>query len=183
MLLLPSESVKSFPDVAYVPMQGGGQAQPWMMPVYGQGVEAEVMDFLYSLVRLLRPELVVDLGSHIGMSAYALGCGIRDVGVGRVVSCDVEQGFVDTTHNRVAGLPVTVRLCSAADLPEVEMADLLFVDCDYDNRIGTLKRMKPGAWAVMHDTRQEPILREAIEKSGLRAVHGETWRGFSVIQR
>jgi predicted O-methyltransferase YrrM len=182
-MILPSESVKHFPDVNYVPMQGGGQAQPWMMPIYGQGVEAEMMDLLYTMVRILRPEMVVDLGSHVGMSAYALGCAVRDNdNKGRVVSCDIEAEYTSQTFERVKGLPVAALMCSAHLLREVETADFLFIDCDYGNRIGTLKRIKKGATGVMHDTRQEPILRKAIDDSGLKAVHFDTWRGFSIIQ-
>jgi predicted O-methyltransferase YrrM len=182
-LNLLQELSAKFPDIKPVPMQGGGQAQPWTMAIYGASAEVELQELLYALVRQLRPEVVVELGCHLGLTSYALGRACQDNGAGRVYACDIEPEYTKATYERTLGLPVDVELCSAGCFPYVERADFLFIDCDYENRIGAIARIKPGATAIMHDTRQEPTLRNALDDSGVRRLHFPTWRGFSIFQK
>lgn len=177
------DELLKFPDVKPVPMQGGGKDQPWLMPIYGASGEMELIDFLYTFVRLLKPELVVELGCHLGLSTYGLGRACQDNGKGRIVACDIEDSYVIASRARCEGLPVTIHWMNAGWLPETKDADFLFIDCDYDNRMGALATLKTGAVAVVHDTRQEPPLREAIEKQITERVHFDTWRGFSIIRK
>lgn len=172
-----------FADVNPVPMQGGGKEQPWLMPIYGASGEMELVDFLYAFVRLLRPELVVELGSHLGISTYGLARACQDNGNGRVVACDIEENCVLKSRARCEGLPATIHWMNAGWMPEIKEADFLFIDCDYENRIKALGMLKPGAVAVVHDTRQEPPLRDAIEAQMTERVHVDTWRGFSIIRK
>lgn len=177
------DELLKFPDVKPSPMQGGGQEQPWLMPIYGASGEMELIDFLYCFVRLLKPELVVELGCHLGLSTYGLGRACQDNAKGRVIACDIEEGYVLTSRARCEGLPVTIHWMNAGWMPETRKADFLFIDCDYPNRLNALAQMKPGAIAVVHDTRQEPPLREGIEQKIAERVHCDTWRGFSIVRK
>jgi hypothetical protein len=42
------------------------------------------------------------------------------------------------------------------------------------------RRIKHGALAIVHDTRQEPSLREGLLDQP--HIHCETWRGFSLVR-
>lgn len=169
------------PDVEFKWMEGGGAARPWLCPIYGMSTELEVLDLLYSLVKLIRPKLIVETGSHLGLGTYALGKAAKETGA-EVISCDVDLNYVDRTRERCVGLPVSVVLCPAESLPEIREADFIFLDGSETSRMKCIPRMKPGAIAVMHDTRQEIFLRESFVGNG-EVIHLESWRGASIFQK
>lgn len=186
-----------FPDVVPAYSHGGNEhRREWVLPMYGVSTELEALDVLYGLVRLLKPDLIVETGCFLGFGTYALGRGALDNGRGRVVSCDIVDTYCGVTRTRCGGrpdgrtmaLPVEVRWCDAAEIPELDTCDFAWLDSgdseqqSYDSRIGALHRMKKGAVAAMHDTRNEPRLRQGIAELGLQAVHFDTWRGLSLIQ-
>jgi hypothetical protein len=186
-----------FPDVAPAYSHGGNEyRREWILPVYGTSTELEALDMLYALVRLLKPELIVEVGCSLGFGTYALGRAALDNGHGRVVTCDTMDTLCGVTRTRCGGrpdgktvsLPVEVRWCNADDLAEVEICDFAWLDSgeseedSYNTRIGALLRMKPGSIAAMHDTRNEPRLRRGILECGKEVVHLDSWRGLSLIQ-
>ena len=48
------------------------------------GLECETGEFLYSMVRLLKPEFVLETGTHWGVGASYMGIGLRDNGFGHL---------------------------------------------------------------------------------------------------
>ena len=186
-----------FPDVAPAYSHGGNEyRREWILPIYGVSTELEVLDTLYALVRLLKPELIVETGCFLGFGTYALGRAALDNGRGRVVTCDTMDIYCGVTRTRCGGrpdgktppLPVEVRWYGAAELPELATCDFAWLDSgdseeeSFDSRIWALHKMKPGSIAAMHDTRNEPRLRQGISDMGKQAVHLDTWRGISLIQ-
>lgn len=143
--------------------------------------EAEACAFLWALAVVLKPELAVETGAHVGGATRALGCAVAFNGYGRVVSCDVDPECVARAQQLCAGLPVEVRCCPALELPELEAADLLFIDSSYESRAEELKRLKPGAIAVVHDTVLEQKVADAVA-GYLRRINIWTPRGFAIIQ-
>lgn len=179
----------SMPDVKPQWMSGDGVRREWLCPIYGISAEMELIDFLYFLVRLLKPELVVECGSHVGLSSYALGRAVQDNRHGEVITSDINAEYVRRAKDRCTGLPVDVRHCSSFELP-IEDADFLFIDfgdpCSPQPdiaRLEALKMAKPGALVTVHDTRHEPHLGEEIEKTEKQFINFRTWRGFSLIQK
>jgi len=175
------ELKEKFPSEIVPKHMSNGNYLPWVMPIYGQGAELELMDLLYCFVRLLRPFSVVDLGSNVGMSAYALGRGVEENGAGQVVTCDVDEQFVQMTINRVRDLSVKVCFLSADNLQEVETCDFIFCDSSYETRIRALERIKKGCVAIVHDVRQEPSLAEAVLKQPHRVLLTGSWRGIGIV--
>jgi predicted O-methyltransferase YrrM len=179
------------PDVHPKWMVGGGHRREWLCPIYGQSTEMELLDFLYFLIRLLKPRLVIEGGCHVGLGSYALGRGVQDNGHGEVITSDVDFECFKIATKRCEGLPVTVNCCSIFGLP-LEQADFLYLDCDnpigskrpHDEiRLELLAKAKPGALVLMHDTRHEPHLAEGIAKTQHQFINfKQTWRGFSLIQ-
>lgn len=180
------------PDVKPQWMMGDGHRREWLCPIYGPSAELELLDFLYFLVRLLKPELVVECGSHVGLASYALGRAIQDNGHGEVITSDINAECSNIAAKRCEGLPVTVNHCSAFGLP-IELADFLFLDFDNPEgsprpvdevRLEALRMAKPGSLVLVHDTRHEPHLAEGIEKTEKQFINfKQTWRGFSLIQK
>jgi predicted O-methyltransferase YrrM len=161
-------------------MSGNGYLREWTNIIYGQSAEMELLDTLYALVRLVKPELVVEGGCHLGLGSYALGRALQDNGHGHCITSDVSEIFVETTKNRVKDLPVEVRHCSLMDLP-LEFADFAFLDSSYETRLEGAKKLKKGALGIVHDVRQSPELAKGL--TGVRHINVlSTWRGFAFIQ-
>lgn len=53
------------------------------------GSEFEVYNFLYSIVLLFKPTLVLETGTQYGISSLAIGCGLEYNGFGKLISLDV----------------------------------------------------------------------------------------------
>jgi hypothetical protein len=65
----------------------GKSAQLWSM-FHGNTAETEVLDFLYTLVRLVKPKHAVETGTWLGRSAVAIASAPRDNGFGHLISLD-----------------------------------------------------------------------------------------------
>src|SRR3982075_1655219 len=53
--------------------------------------EVEVLEFLKCLVTTLKPRLVVETGTFLGISALWIAEGLQKNGFGRVVTCEYDQ--------------------------------------------------------------------------------------------
>ena len=140
---------------------------------YPGSVDSEAGRFLYSLVRLLRPELAVEIGTHHGISTLWIARALEDNGSGRLLALDLFEdppaGEVQATLER-AGLSHRVELvrgpsvsvgakaCRRAGRP----IDFLFIDGDHRvegcaadfETLGAL--MRTGGIVVFHDIYPEP---------------------------
>lgn len=184
---LLSEYLK-MPDVHPKWMVGDSHRREWLCPIYGQSTEMELLDFMYFLIRLIKPELVVEGGCHVGLGSYAIGRALQDNGHGEAITSDISPECVDKTRERCKELPVSVWLASAIDLPIGE-ADFLYLDCDSNGekpdeiRLELLAKAKTGALVLVHDTRHEPHLGEGIAAAEKQFINfKQTWRGFSLVQ-
>ncbi len=108
----------------------------------GAAVTFETGQFLYGLVRLIRPGLVVELGTHRGVSTLWLARGLQDGGRGRLLSFDLFERTEPGEARRALlalGLADRVEIHRAASsIGAVEIVrrrgasvDLLFVDADH----------------------------------------------------
>jgi len=151
------------------------------------GTELEVQDFLYAMVCLLRPRLVVETGCFDGRTTLRLVHAAELVGYTRVLTCDTDPARVLETCQRLSGnAPVwDVRNCRGIDLPELRQADFVFCDSDYAARVEEMLAVKPGAIIVVHDTsisynHEIPPLAGWVEAHGGIAL--QTWRGFGILK-
>jgi predicted O-methyltransferase YrrM len=137
----------------------------------GMASEYEMHDFLYGLVRLMKPELVVETGCYHGLMTRRLGEAVSANGHGKVISCDVEPEQVSQAISRCEGLPVEVRLSKAEDLPELHDADLIFSDSSEQSRFLEYHRAKPGCVFLMHDTDNTPSCGEFMRSKNALLFH------------
>lgn len=143
--------------------------------------ELELWEFLYGLVRVLKPAIVFESGCHLGYATRAIGLAVKENGFGNVFSCDTEENMVRQTRKRVEGLPVTVYSKPALECRELLFCDFLFCDSSYESRMAELAKLKEGAVAVVHDTWQEKQLREVTDLFR-SVIHFDTPRGFSMLK-
>lgn len=144
--------------------------------------ELEILAFMFSLVVQLKPRLVVETGTNIGLMARALGCGCWVNGFGKVVTSDTSQDMVDYAKKVCDGWPVEIRCCPALDLPELSEADLVFIDSSYESRSVEHHRVKSGAVYVYHDACAEPWVRPELDYEPFK-VHFDGPRGFSIVRK
>ena len=175
-----------FDDV--LPLHGPVE-NPWSIGVV-EGVynpngrthsEIEMVCFMWGLTLMLKPQLVIETGSNIGVMTKALGLAVKANGFGRVLSAETEEDFVKFARTRCYGLPVTIHHGPALDL-KIEEADLLFVDSSYESRKVEITRARPGAVVVVHDTNREAEIGNEVRKYA-RRIEVVTPRGFTIIQK
>lgn len=151
--------------------------------------EVELHGLLYALVKMLKPNLVVETGCYRGDATAALGRAVCENQKGRVITCDTVAENVLITRARVKNMSVDVRHCSSLDaerFPELATADFLFSDSDYKFRAGEIGRAKKGCVILVHDTNISydstiPPLKGLVEDIG--GINFDTYRGFGLLRK
>jgi predicted O-methyltransferase YrrM len=158
--------------------------------------EVEVLEFLATLVTTVKPELIVETGAFLGMSAVWMARGLERNGFGRIVSCEFDPVVFAKAQEKIAasGMAQWIELRNASSL---EMTvdgtiDLFFSDSDLEIREQEIRRflpqIRPTGLILMHDAGSHPgIVREAalrMEGEGLiSVVLLPTPRGLVVSQK
>jgi predicted O-methyltransferase YrrM len=153
----------------------------WSM-IDSMTAEVEVLEFLATLVTTIKPELVVETGSFLGVSTEWIARGMKRNGFGKVISCEYDQVVYEKAKARLAGselLPwMEFRNESSLEMKVEGTIDLLFSDSDTPIREAEVKRflpqMKPTGVILMHDASSHMrVVRDAalkMEDEGLISV-------------
>jgi predicted O-methyltransferase YrrM len=118
---------------------------------------------LYALVRGLRPERCLEIGSHFGGSTTIIGAALDDGGNGRLVCVDPNPLVPPAVWETVAHRATMLRGCSPAILPSAYVQaggefDFIFIDGDHSREgvvrdvDGVLDVAAPGAHLLFHDS-------------------------------
>lgn len=166
----------------------------WQVPDAASS-EFEMHALLTALVRMLKPEVIVETGFHRGYGAAALIRGACENGAGHVFSCDTNPVYLGEAMDRArsaywAGRGVCdsfeLKICRGVELLPLQRADFVFIDSDYACRMDEFALVKAGATVVMHDTRisyAEPIPPLGPLITSLGGVCFDTYRGFGIIRK
>ena len=158
--------------------------------------EVEVLDFLKALVITLKPNLVVETGTFMGVSTLAIAEGLRQNGFGRVITVEFDPKVFAKAQERfdASGLApwIEARNHSSLDLQVDGTIDLLFSDSDINVREREVRRLlpqiSPHGLILIHDaSSHQKVVREAalrMEAEGLLSVVlVPTPRGLVLAQR
>ncbi|MGH9714608.1 MAG: class I SAM-dependent methyltransferase [Candidatus Acidiferrales bacterium] len=158
--------------------------------------EVEVLDFLKTLVTTVKPELVVETGTFLGISTLRIAQGLRENGFGRVISCELDPTVYEEAKKRFAGSGlaewIDVRNESSLEMKVGGRIDMLYSDSDLPLREQEVRRflpqMNPHGLILMHDASSDlKTVREAalkLEREGLLSVVLlPTPRGLVVAQK
>ena len=158
--------------------------------------EAEVLEFLRTLVTTVKPELIVETGSFLGVSTLWMAEGLRANGFGRIVSCEFDPVVFAKAKERVAGSGladwIELRNESSLEMRVEGTIDLFFSDSDTPIRAAEVRRflpqIRPTGLILMHDASTHmKTVRDAafaLEAEGLMScVFLPTPRGLVVGQR
>ena len=158
--------------------------------------EVEVLEFLKSLVTTVKPQLVVETGTFMGISTLWIAEGLKQNGFGRVITCEADPVVFAKAKERIdaSGLSRWIEYRNESSLKtRIEGAiDVLFSDSDAPLReqevLRFLPQISPRGLILMHDASSHlKVVREAalrLEKEGLiSVVLLPTPRGLVVAQK
>ncbi len=128
-------------------------------------VTLEDAEFLYALVRLVRPKVVLELGTGYGVASRFIVEALRENGKGRLWTVESNHAFAD------ASLPVLDDVLEWVELerevPSGLGPDLILIDSDYKRReqdiaywLAPPKTRRP--LVVLHDAARGYVLHGAI---------------------
>jgi predicted O-methyltransferase YrrM len=83
--------------------------------------EIEVFDFLYGMVRMVKPEKILEIGTFEGDTAIAMAKGLRDNNFGHLITLDIKD-FNQENNIKEVGLEKYVKCIK--DKPEQFLAEL-----------------------------------------------------------
>ena len=158
--------------------------------------EVEVLDFLKAMVTTIKPELVVETGTFSGLSTLRIAEGLKENGVGRVITCEWDKKVYDAAKKRFAesglGKWIEARNESSLEMKVDGRIDMLFCDSDPELRETEVRhflpQMNPCGLILIHDASshmksvREGALR--LEAEGLLSVLLlPTPRGLVIAQK
>jgi len=158
--------------------------------------EVEVLEFLRTLVTTVKPELIVETGSFLGVSTLWMAEGMRTNGFGKIVSCEFDPVVFAKAQEKIAtsGLAEFIQLRNESSLEmQVDGAiDILFSDSDMPIREAEVKRflpqIRPTGLILLHDASSHlKVVRHAafsLEAEGLvSCIFLPTPRGLVLAQK
>ncbi len=158
--------------------------------------EAEVLEFIQTLVTTIKPEMVVETGSFLGASTLWIAKGLKANGFGKVVSCEFDPVVFAKAKERIeaSGLKEWIELRNESSLEmKIEgTIDLFFSDSDTPIRASEIRRFLPqissNGVILIHDASSHmKVVRQAafeLEAEGLLScVFLPTPRGLVVAQK
>jgi predicted O-methyltransferase YrrM len=157
--------------------------------------EAEVLEFIRTLVTTIKPELVVETGTFSGISTLWIAEGLKANGRGKVISCEFDPKVYVNARQRIEKSElapwIELRNESSLEMKVEGTIDLLFSDSDMPIREQEVRRflprVNPHGIILMHDASSHlKQVRDAalkLEAEGLiSVVLLPTPRGLVVAQ-
>ena len=95
-------------------------------------------EFLYALVRAMRPERVLELGTGYGVSARFIAEALRDNGSGVLWTFEADTEYRGRAHKLLADVPVASVQFSRPQ--NHDRVDLVYIDSGYGYRAATSAR-------------------------------------------
>jgi predicted O-methyltransferase YrrM len=129
----------------------------WPSPLGAMAPTLEECELLYALVRSIRPNLVYESGTGVGISAAFIATALQRNGTGRLLTYEPVETIAEQAEQNLAGLPVDFSAGAYTG-----NADLVYLDSQPGLRereiVWWLERRSP-ALVVVHDSaRQYPEL-------------------------
>lgn len=137
-------------------------------PLYKEGnytsmnsgsTESEVGEFLYGMVKILKPTKILETGTYHGWSSAYMAQGLKENGLGHLDTVEFEAQHIATSKERWKKLGVLEYITVInQDLRQFSLHgqfDLMFLDSEPQMRFGELVRffsnLNPGGYVFLHD--------------------------------
>lgn len=140
------------------------------------GVEVEVGEFFYGLVRMIKPEYVFETGTHMGISSSFIAQALKDNKRGLLTTIEIENTHIKTAEERWRRLELWGWvICDKAYSLDYELeydVDIMILDSEPEFRFKELlrffHRLKQGGYVFIHDLHPHMHQIENLE-------HGFAW--------
>ena len=140
---------------------------PGRDPAVGEfsvGIGVEDGEFLYSLVRGLKPLRVLELGSNVGISSRYIALAMSDNGGGVFDTIEHDGSTSKMAREKMSwidGVTISVILMPSIEFVPTELYDFIFIDSGPRGRMPEMLRMfeyiQPGGLIWVHDYKQQEI--------------------------
>lgn len=166
----------------------------------GKSSEKETGDFLYGIIRLTKPLLVIETGSYLGETTLKMAQALRENGFGKIISCDICSKSVESANkllleNGVSDIAEVIK-CTGLELIKKygNEIDFAYIDSCSDN-VGALqsrgeeisellKNIKDGKLIALHDTAEQNTLIKEIEKTtDIPRIYFDSLRGLTLFMK
>jgi predicted O-methyltransferase YrrM len=167
----------------------------WRM-LDSQTTEVEVIDLLKSLVKAVKPNVIVETGTFLGFSTIKMAEGLRENGFGKIVTIEYDPAIFAKAKERIdaSGLGnwIEYRNESSLETRIDGTIDMLFSDSHLAGREQEIRRLlpqvNPRGLVLIHDASSHfRVVREAalrLEQEGLISiVLLPTPRGLVIAQK
>jgi len=123
------------------------------------GVECEVGEFLQGLVRMMKPELVCELGTYHGTSDLYIASALKENGFGKLITIEYETINLQIAKERFVkfGLQdfIQTELISSLDYQPTQQFDIILSDTEpnqrYQEVVKYFPSLKAGGFLLIHD--------------------------------
>lgn len=170
------------------------------------GVECETGEFLYAMTQILKPQNVLETGTHKGVGASYMGMGLLDNNFGHLDTIEFLPEIYEVAKSRIERIGLSsVVSCHLMDARKFEpdvFYDLILLDTEPQTRFGELLKFEPflndGGYIFIHDLHRHmqqveneehgfgfPFgkipseLKELVKNGVLRPFHFPTPRGLT----
>lgn len=174
------------------------------------GVEVEVGEFLYGLVRMLKPNNVFETGTHLGISSSYIARALKDNKKGLLTTVEISKEFINASEQRWRSLNLDSHVvCDKSKSLEYQLVydcELMFLDSEPEFRFKELvkfwDKLVPGGLAIIHDLHRHlgqepnfdhgfgwpfgelhPIIKKMLGEDKLRVMSFPTPRGISMFYK
>lgn len=147
--------------------------------------EHQVIRLVAAWIVAMQPDYVIETGTYLGDTAYAIGLALADNGHGHLDTLEVNAGNAAQAEAAVRGLPVTVHKTLSLGFTPREKIDFAWLDSRPEHRAEEFRRfyphMHPACIVGFHDTgprhKVRPTVDALAEEGLIRPMFAQTWRG------
>jgi len=172
------------------------------------GIEVETGEFMYAMTRILKPQRVLETGTHWGVGASYIGMALKENGEGQLDTIEFLPEIYQRAKERIVKLGLEVQvLCHLGDVakfnpPEGMKYKLILLDTEPQTRFAELVKfydnLEEGGYIFIHDLHQHmhqipneehgfawpfgkiPVeMTNLVRNDRLRPMHYPTPRGFT----
>jgi predicted O-methyltransferase YrrM len=161
-----------------------------------QSSEDELQDFLYGLIRLIKPNFIVETGAYLGDATIAMARALRDNKYGTILACETDEKRVAIVDGRIKeqGLDQIAQVILKDGKSTIEACgnsiDFAFIDSspNGDDRKAEIDALipflKPRQMFALHDTApQHEKIHKIANEVALPKVYFNTPRGLMLFMK
>lgn len=160
-------------------MQSRSRLSSWCTPTWREdetagGVTPGEGQLLYGLVRALRPDVVIEVGTGYGHSTLHLAAGVRDNSFGHVYTVEIDDGRRSAATGNIAEAGLSPYVTQSDEIPPLA-ADLVFLDAGHlpDDVRAYMDAIdvEPSGVVVIHDAAYLGHAVGVAQEGGWNIVH------------